>query len=280
MSIPVACPSCGHAGNVPAQFRGRRVTCPQCGSQFAVEVSSPTPAGPRPADGAYAHQEDELEVVQEDELEVLPAESCAEADEELEEVLPADDQTRPFVGAGVSRQHAAQAKSELLLPGERIEVIVTGWVVDRTLRVNPVTQKFRSTRVRGGLFHTHYLIVTCQRVILWGRGSVLSISSVEAFSLSDIQNVEYRHNFLAGALVFSLPGKEAFFGRMHKHEAPIVQKAVLRKIAQLRAPAQRQHNRSDPDPAGQIGKLASLYKQGIISKREFEEKKQKLLDQI
>jgi hypothetical protein len=38
MAIPAKCPSCGHRGSAPDKALGKRISCPKCGSKFALEV--------------------------------------------------------------------------------------------------------------------------------------------------------------------------------------------------------------------------------------------------
>ena len=40
-SLPVSCPSCGHAASVPSAFLDRRVKCPRCRQPFTVAGSPP-----------------------------------------------------------------------------------------------------------------------------------------------------------------------------------------------------------------------------------------------
>jgi Suppressor of fused protein (SUFU) len=51
MAIPATCPSCGHTGSAPDKALGKRITCPECGSKFRLEVF--TDASKKPFDTAY-----------------------------------------------------------------------------------------------------------------------------------------------------------------------------------------------------------------------------------
>jgi hypothetical protein len=165
MSIPVACPSCGHTGNVPATFNERLVKCPKCGFRFTVRVVKPTPPTPPPAPASddrpaiptvnvpllplpavippaeepVAERFDELEVVEE-ELEVLPPQ---DSDDLLPAVLPA---------AGCPSDLAAR----LLQPG-RIVVHVWLRVLPSVTNLQPGIGRCEYCGDRGaGLFRTRH----------------------------------------------------------------------------------------------------------------------------
>src|SRR5437879_522968 len=56
MSINTACPSCGFAGRVPDDCRGRRVTCPKCKTSFLVPRA---PGGFANLDALHADESEE-----------------------------------------------------------------------------------------------------------------------------------------------------------------------------------------------------------------------------
>jgi hypothetical protein len=50
MPIPINCPACHHAGNVPDQYGGKTIRCPKCQAKFVVPpAGSAVSAAPRPA---------------------------------------------------------------------------------------------------------------------------------------------------------------------------------------------------------------------------------------
>jgi hypothetical protein len=83
MPIPLSC-TCGRAFNIKDECAGRKIRCPECKSVLTV---------PQPKKKAEP-EEILLEVVEEDEPEEIELEVIEEEEEELEEVLPAEPQSR------------------------------------------------------------------------------------------------------------------------------------------------------------------------------------------
>src|SRR5262249_20959724 len=124
-----------------------------------------------------------------------------------------------------------------------------------------------------------YLIVTNHRVILWARG--VFKSSRDAFEFEDIKSVEHQQGMFYGGIVLNIHGKNENFTEMDKEEAIVIAEMIRKKVHKARA---RMSPEAAParaaDPATQIEKLAALRDKGLITQREFELKKRKLLDQI
>jgi hypothetical protein len=179
----------------------------------------------------------------------------------------------------ISEAHVCQAENELLLEDEIMEAMVKGRVKEGSKKADGFFNIVTGHETdKGGSILKHYLIVTDRRVIFWARG--VFKSSTDAFEFEDIKSVEQQKGMIYGGIVLNIHGKKENFTEMHKDEAEYIAGLIRHKVYLAKERPRSAPTLTGTDPAAQIEKLAGLLEKGLISRREFEEKKQKLLDLI
>jgi hypothetical protein len=176
------------------------------------------------------------------------------------EVLPAE--VEVYRGRWVSQSHLHQAEDSFFMEGERLEAAITGLVWENGARKN------QSWAIKD------YLFLTNKRVILWGRGLVSGVS--DALNFEDIQDVELRIELLCAGVFFTCFGRKIGLWRVRAEEAREMAARIRSRISRAKK-VEVIGSSSSADPATQLEKLAALYKQGLLSRDEFEAKKSKLL---
>jgi hypothetical protein len=182
-----------------------------------------------------------------------------------------------FYGRLVVDEHIRQIEDTLLLEGEVIRLAITGKVMEMAKHQDPLGRSVSGPVLKGSVFRRHYLVATDRRVILWARGLAVG-GATESFRLADLQDVEFRHGGVGNLLILSLPAKQAAFGGMVPKEGRAARDLLARWAGEARQP--KAATGHEADPTAQLERLAKLYKEGLLSKTEFEAKKRKILDQI
>jgi hypothetical protein len=176
-----------------------------------------------------------------------------------------------FAIGGFPDQKIAKQALGLLLPGETIEGVVWGRVYEKSEHPDGRVSHWQTASSKCGLFHTHFLIATDRRVILWARG--LWEQSNDAFAYREIRSVELQVNWSVAAIVINV-GRLECFGGVKKSSAE-------RMVAHIRERIANSHNpnpsASAVDLASQLEKLSSLRTSGVLSDEEFQAAKRKLL---
>lgn len=164
-----------------------------------------------------------------------------------------------YIGKSVNKKHLKEAE-ELIEPKEKFLGIFHGGIEDET------------GRSRGMSFHD-YLIVTDKRVIFWGRGLVSRNS--ETFYYKDINSIQELRGVLRGGIEINVHGARERMGAMIKTDVPIAKKMIMEKLNNKEKTPKETH--IGKDPVEQLEKLSKMYKDGLISKEEYEKMKKKIL---
>jgi DNA-directed RNA polymerase subunit RPC12/RpoP len=244
---PDVCPDCRKA----RMNSTRKWTCWACGKEYEILASDPEPA---------------------------ICEQCrAESQNKSQLAATGIDRIEVIVGPGhlelgfAHQAHYDRAK-ELLLPGEEIELAITGRVHEASGTANGSFGLLQTETVKGGHWHMHYLIVTDRRVILWGRG--LLRSSTDAFEFKEIRSVELQKGILSAAIRLNV-GRLENFAHVNKQQAERAVTLIRQKIADCGLRKAAASHRSDL--ATQLQQLAALKEAGTLSDEEFAAAKARLL---
>lgn len=172
---------------------------------------------------------------------------------------------QPFIGSSVDRGHIKKAISDILDKGEMLLGAFHG-----------LPMKGEHGQPMGGIALHHYLLVTDQRVVFWGRG--MMSNATDAFYYDDIVSVEGSQQFLLGEIVLNVRGAKERFTSMVKKDVPVAVKMIREQVDKhRRVPNQPVVTESIPD---QIKKLAELRDNGILTEAEFQKKKAELLSRL
>ncbi len=164
-----------------------------------------------------------------------------------------------FIGKIVVLQHVQQAKIEILEKEEKMKGIFHCMIV-------------RSGGGRGWTQHD-YLIITDKRVIVWGRG--LFSKNVETFNYEKITNVQAHQGLLLGEIEFNVFGTKERFKNMARTDVLIAKKMIEEGISE-------QQSRSSTvvlSPEERLEKLVQMLEKNMITKKEFEQQKKRILNE-
>lgn len=157
-----------------------------------------------------------------------------------------------YIGKSVNPKHVEQART-LLDVGENLEGIFHCGIV-------------RSHGGRGVSLHD-YLIISNKRLVVWGRG--IFSKDVETFDYDKIANVQGHQGILLGDIEINVFGAKERFTSMVKTDVPIAVKMITEHMTKTKTSSNTGYN--------ELEKLAELKEKGIITQKEFEMKKKKIL---
>lgn len=162
-----------------------------------------------------------------------------------------------YIGRSVVDKHVEQAKKEILEPAEQLEGIFHCGIVN----------------IHGerGLSLHDYLIVTNKRVIAWGRG--LLSKSIQSFNYNKITSVEAHKGLLMGELLFNVYGAREVFHSMVNTDVLTAKKMIEDHISNIDENTESKLESVED----KIEKLGKLLEKRLITRKEFETRKRKLL---
>ncbi|MBX3450610.1 MAG: SHOCT domain-containing protein [Planctomycetaceae bacterium] len=261
--------ACGWEKQVKDELAGKKAQCPKCANTFVIVEA--------PLRGPEIDEDEALELMMGSPAVSIsvPASRTLPDPVEPEPPLIIQQPNSPLrIGRFSDAKHANQAKA-LLLEGEVMLAVATGTVHEKSERSNGSFGMLQTDTNKGGLFHTHYLIVTDRRVILWARGMLRQ--STDAFFHDEIRSVEVQKSILTAAIVFNI-GRVECFGSVQKDLADKLVSFLRQHIATGReAKAQPQTPTVSVDIVSQLERLAALKSSGVLSDEEFLAAKQKLI---
>lgn len=120
-------------------------------------------------------------------------------------------------------------------------------------------------------------ILTDKRVLF--NYKALAVEEIEAFELSDIQNVDFAANSMSGGHIamHTLTKTLEILVTYKKDTAKKIHDVICKAIDDYKN-ADKASSSGQGDYLEQIEKLHDLFKQGIITQEEFEAKKKQLLN--
>ncbi|MFT4245883.1 MAG: PH domain-containing protein [Micrococcaceae bacterium] len=117
---------------------------------------------------------------------------------------------------------------------------------------------------------TGALVLTDRRII-FSSGILLKKNS-EDIALQNITSIEYNANVAKGKITVKASGVDSEFAALNKKKANSFVNSSREAIAQSRS-----DDSVKPTNADELVKYANLYKEDLITKEEFNKKKQELL---
>jgi hypothetical protein len=118
------------------------------------------------------------------------------------------------------------------------------------------------------------LVSTNRRLLFIDKGILYGLK-VEDFALDKISSIQYETGLLLGAIKIHASGNIAKIENIEKSIARSFSEFVRNKISQP-----KETTNSEPDILDQLGKLAKLKENGILSEEEFNNHKKKLLEKL
>jgi len=118
------------------------------------------------------------------------------------------------------------------------------------------------------------LVITSQRVAFYGK--FLMTEKVESIPLAKVSSVQVKRGLISGKLTIHTTGNSMEFTAHLGSELPPLQALLEQHMAGLTAPPPPE-TEPPPDIADQLGRLADLHRQGVLTTEEFTTAKARLL---
>ena len=160
---------------------------------------------------------------------------------------------KDYLGKNVNKNHIESAKSKLFFGGESLIAAFKG--------SDPFMGVFKE-----------YLIVTNLRVIFWKRGIT---EVIQSFNFEDIASVGQSKSLVLNVIELNVKGAKEIFTDILDPENLAV--TIIREQIQKTKNKSTITGESIPD---QIKTLADLRDRGILTAREFSDKKTELMKRI
>ena len=134
----------------------------------------------------------------------------------------------------------------------------------------------------GSLFTPNNIIVTDKKIIMRNPSALGLRQKLEMYTFDNIVDIKLERGILSSSLTINVPGsvKDAVIDAIKKDEAEQILRIVQDGIKRLKGVSQQQQVNQSSSIADELGKIAKLKEQDIISEEEFQKMKKELMDKM